>query len=79
MNSDMLHGFKPFAMSYKPPHRHQRGDLIWDADEHQQNAPGYLHGPYNCIIVFDGALDDSGELTFYDVIGGWLNLIEEVA
>lgn len=77
MNSDMLQGFKPFAMSYKPPHSQQRGDLIWDADERQQNTPGYLFGPYNRVMVCDEGLDDTGELTLYDVIGGWLNLIEE--
>ena len=78
MNSDMLQGFctpRPHLHALK---NQQRGDLIWDRDEHQQNAPGYLFGPYNRVMVCDEGLEDTGELTLYDVIGGWLNLIEEV-
>lgn len=78
MNSDMLQGFTAAPVLNYALKKQRPGDLIWDVDERQQNAPGYLYGPYNCVIIFDGELEGSGELTSYDVIVGWLNLIEEI-
>lgn len=76
MNSDMLQGFTAAPLLNYALKKQRRGDLIWDADERQQNAPGYLFGPYNRVMVCDEGLEDTGELTSYDAIGGWLNLIE---
>lgn len=78
MNSDMIETTFYIAPLINYALKKQRpGDLIWDSDEAQQNAPGYLFGPYNCVIIYDKELEDTGELTSYDVITGWLNLIEE--